>query len=144
MIAMHQHRYFRRAFGAFLLCHVAFLYLTAETYKLKIPVGFNPAYSYLQESMQSALDRIYQLWPFPTFAMSESTSVMLSSVLHKLFELAILVFYFADLLPKILLWRNTRLWKCVNAFLVLIMVLQVGLIAREYAFKSPHPLPGPF
>ena len=94
--------------------------------------------------MQRALDRIYQLWPFPTFAMSESTSVMLSSVLHKLFELAILVFYFADLLPKILLWRNTRLWKCVNAFLVLIMVLQVGLIAREYAFKSPHPLPGPF
>jgi predicted heme/steroid binding protein len=71
------------------------------------------------------------LWPFPTVSVQIGNSIDLGSLILKFMEICILVFYFLDLLPKILFWKKHILWKALNALLVALMVAQLPMSALQ-------------
>lgn len=78
----------------------------------------------LQASGQRVFDFFYEVWPFPTYRMvSEFSSVEVNKILNKILEVSVMAVYMFDLLPKILLWNKSMLWKLTNALIVFLMVL---------------------
>ena len=66
--------------------------------------------------------------------MSEFSSLEVIKILNKILEVSVMAVYLFDLLPKILLWNKSMLWKLTNAFIVFLMALQVPLSLVVFDF----------
>ena len=93
--------------------------------------------------MESCLALSASVWPFPTVSVQEGTTVLIASLIVKFIEIAVITFYFVDLLPNIKSWKKPLAWKIINALIVGFMVIQIplhSLSVYEHLGLSPHKM----
>lgn len=120
-INVHSHRYFRGTFCFLIFLHIISLLIPLDNIAIHIPNEINSLFNYL-----------FDLWPFPTFEMSQSNQLLVRNALFKALEILVLLLYTIDLVPKIFYWNKPLYWKIINIFIVTIMVLQVPLTMIGY------------
>lgn len=125
-LGVHNHRYFRGTFCALIFLHIITVMIPATDLEINIPNGLKDLFNY-----------VFDLWPLPTFQMSESNHLLIRNVMFKALEIIVMLLYTIDLLPKIFYWRKPLYWKLLNIFVVTIMVLQVPLTMIGY-LESKH------
>lgn len=125
---VHNHRYFRGTFCGLIFLHMITVMIPITDLEVNIPNGLKYIFKY-----------VFDLWPLPTFQMSESNSLLIRNVMFKALEIIVMLLYTIDLLPKIFYWRKPLYWKLLNIFVVTIMVLQVPLTMIGY-LESKHSI----
>jgi len=109
---IHNHRYFRRT-----------LLLTIIIHLLTIMIPQTEIIVIIPQHVKSFFQTSSNLWPFPTFRMSEENNLYLRNLILKGLEISVILLYAVDLLPKIFIWKKNPLWKLINAIVVTLMVI---------------------
>ena len=94
---VHNHRYFRGTFCALIFLHIITVMIPITDLEINIPNALKDIFKY-----------IFDLWPLPTFQMSESNSLLIRNVMFKALEIIVMLLYTIDLLPKIFYWKKTN------------------------------------
>lgn len=81
LLTLHSHRAFRSLICGMLLLHILTLLLPLSDLSFTLPTFLNPF-----------LNKLYVLWPFPTFKMTENDQLFLKNAIFKV-EFAFFPFF---------------------------------------------------
>lgn len=80
LLTLHSHRAFRSLICGMLLLHILTLLLPLSHLSFTLPTFLNPL-----------LNKVYVLWPFPTFKMTKNDQIFLKNAIFKVSS----IFYFS-------------------------------------------------
>jgi hypothetical protein len=117
-ISLNHNDKYRKLF--IIVCLIHLIILSLPEYMTNFPIVLNNRIEYI-------LDLIYKLFPLPTFYIGNGYQIIFSRFLCKLFEITAQIMYVFDLLPKVLSWKQSILWRGVNFIIMILILFQIPL-----------------